>query len=191
MREITKVLNAMFLSFGLVSLAGCAQTVEWEEDVKLLDGQVVTVTQKKWCGGGDYNAKVMASCLARDAVVTMRFAEFSDEDIIWHERLNPMVINIYEGKLYIVGVPHTTVEFRYYGAVNPPYYGFVWGRGKWERIPFHSIPIAIYNRNMLIGSIPLTRTDHVSLEQKQLQSIGGGFIAPQFRIDPEYRRQPH
>ena len=190
MRKMTKIFNAMVLSLGLGSLAGCAQTVEWKEDVKLLDGRVVTVTQKKWCRGGDYNDKVKATCLARDAVVTMRFAEFSDKEITWHERLDPMIINVYEGKLYIVGVPPTTVEFRYYGAVNPPYYGFVWSGVKWELMPFQSIPVAIYNRNMLIGSIPETRTDHVSLEQKRIESIGG-YMAPQFRIDPLYERQAH
>lgn len=182
--ESLTVMRRATLACGLLlSVAGCAQTVEWREDVRFLDGQVVTVTQKRRCEGGDVNAKTDATCLARDAWVTMRLPELSGSEIVWHESLNPMVINVFEGALYIVGTPPTSVEFRKYGAVNPPYYGFVWKGGEWTRIPFSIIPTALYQGNMLIESIPKTRTDHVTLELKKSET-GCCYRSQQRRIDP-------
>lgn len=163
-------------------LTGCTQTVEWKEDVRLFDGRVITVTQKKRCGGGDYSARARANCLANDAWVTLTLAELSAHQIVWHESLDPMVINIFEGRLYIVGVPPTGVEFRKYGAMNPPYYGFEWSEEKWRRIAFNKIPVAIYDANMIIGSIPETRTPHGILERKNLE-MDGDYMRFQRRID--------
>jgi len=185
-------LIAVTLSCGtLFTMSGCAQTVQWKEDVQFLDGRVMAIVQKKWCRGGDYTANTGATCLAYDAMITMRLPEFFDGDIIWHEALNPMVINVHAGKLYIVGVPPTSVEFRKYGAVNPPYYAYMWNKNAWVRLSFDAIPIAIYDGNMLIESIPKTRMDHVSLMQKKMEVMGGNYIAPFRRIDPNFKRSPH
>ena len=174
----------------IFSLSGCAQTVEWKEDVRLLDGRVVTVVQKKLCKGGDYAATVEATCLARDAWVRIEIPEINDHEILWHENLNPMVINIFKGRLYIVGTPPTSVEFRKYGAVNPPYYGFTWEGGNWKHIPFAEIPNEIYEGNMLIESIPKTRATHVTLEQKKIET-GCCYRSPQRRIDPNRKSSAH
>jgi hypothetical protein len=149
----------------MASLSACARasTVKWKEDVRLLDGRVIVVTQEKRCEGGDYKAKTNATCLAREAWVTIRLPEFSSKEIVWHESLDPMVINVYEGRLYIVGSPPTGVEFRKYGATNPPYFGFVWDTQAWQRIPFSNIPQAVYDGNM----------------------------PPQLRIDPDFKIPAH
>jgi hypothetical protein len=167
-------------------LSACGSTVEWKEDVRLLDGRIITVTQKKRCEGGDYRAKTDATCLAREAWVTINFPEFSEKDIVWHESLDPMIINVYQGKLYIVGTPPTTLEFRKYGALNPPYYGFIWDGNIWRRIPFSSIPKAIYDGNMLIESIPKTRTSHVGLYQKASEN-DCCYRQVERQIDPQHR----
>lgn len=187
MKGCRQVFNAVLLGCCLLlSLSGCARTVEWKEDVRLLDGRVIVVTQIRRCEGGDYKAQTDATCLAREAWVTMNLPEFSSKEIVWHESLDPMVINVYQGKLYIVGDPPTSLEFRKYGAVNPPYFGFVWDGQAWQRIPFSSIPEAIYEGNMLIESIPKTRTDHVSLEQKKAET-SCCYLQEQHRIDPNYK----
>lgn len=93
------------------------------------------------------------------------------------------MINIFEGRLYIVGDPPTGVEFRKYGAINPPYYGFEWSGEKWNAIAFDKIPVAIYNANMILESVPKTRTSHMTLEQKQLE-MQGAYRGFQRRLDP-------
>ena len=194
MKVLTKFFSPIKIILAcstLFALSGCAQTVQWKEDVQFLDGRVVTILQKKWCRGGDYTAKTGATCLAYDALITMKMPEFFDGDIIWHEALNPMVINVYAGKLYIVGVAPTNVEFRKYGAVNPPYYAYMWDKNSWVRLSFDAIPVAIYDTNMLIESIPKTRTGHVTLLQKREEVMSGNYTAPYKRIDPNFKRTPH
>jgi hypothetical protein len=177
---------------SLLTTIACGQSsklVEWKEEVKLNDGRVIVVTQKKRCEGGDYKAKTGASCIAREAWLTLKLPEFSDKDIVWHESLNPMVLNIHQGKLYVVGLPPTSLEFRTYGAVNPPYFGFLWQAGAWKHISFAEIPEAIYDTNMLIASIPGIKTDLLTLEKKNSPEQNGTMTipAPLHRIDPKFK----
>ncbi len=169
-------------------LTGCSKTVQWEEEVKLNDGRVIIVIQKKRCEGGDYAARTVATCIAREAWLTINLPESPGKEIVWHERLDPMVVNVHEGRLYVVGRPPHTVEFRAYGATNPPYIGFVWASDTWKRISFPEIPEAIYDRNMLIESIPQTQTNYLTLEQKNSASENGNPVYPLSlrRIDPKH-----
>jgi hypothetical protein len=178
---------ALILSMAAV-LAGCSNTVSWKEEVKLKDGRVIVAAQKKRCEGGDYNAKTNATCVAREAWLTLNLPEFSNSEIVWHESLDPMVVNIHEGRLYVIGFPPHAVEFRAYGATNPPYIGFLWDKGTWKRIPFRDIPEAIYEGNMLIESIPKHKTDFLNLPQKISEAENGDPRYPSFlrRIDPKY-----
>lgn len=186
MSQLMRLQAWLILPFALL-LAACSNTVQWDEEVKLNDGRVIVVTQKKRCEGGDYNAKRNASCLAREAWLTIRLPEFSAKDIVWNESLIPMVVNVHQGQLYVVGQAQTTLEFRAYGATNPPYFGFIWRDGTWRRIPFVEIPEAIYDGNMLIEAIPKNRTKFLSIERKTSYEENGDARYPSFyrRIDPK------
>lgn len=184
--------NKFILAALAVGLMGCqaasAEFVTWKEEVKLNDGRVVVVTQKKRCQGA-YTGQNYAKCIAREAWLTIRLPEFSQEDIVWHEKLDPLVVNVHEGRLYIVGWPHTGAEFMIYGKPQPPYLGFVWMQGKWEKIPFSQIPDAIYSTNMLIESIPPEGTELLTLDKKDGPTVNGKQTYPNFlrRIVPEFR----
>jgi hypothetical protein len=187
MSLITWFSRGLFLAC-LCLLTACSNTVMWEEEVELSDGRIIVVTQKKRCEGGDYAAKTGASCVARESWLTIRLAEFSDKDILWHESLDPMVLNVHQGRLYVVGRPPHTLEFRAYGATNPPYFGFVWEQGVWRRLRFAEIPESIYERNMLTESIPQTRTNRLTLAVKNSEAENGNTTYPSYlrRIDPAH-----
>lgn len=174
--------------FAVLLLTGCSKTVQWEEEVKLNDARVIVVTQKRRCDGGDYKAKTGATCVARETWLTIKLPEFSAKEIIWHEGLKPMVLNVHQGRLYVVGRPPTTFEFRAYGASNPPYFGFRWDNGAWTRIPFSEIPEAIYDANMLIANIPSKRTNLLTLAGKNSPEENGALTKPPplHRIDPKH-----
>lgn len=189
MRAATETaMRLAFVALTSLVLTACSKTVEWKEEVKLNDGRIIVVTQKKRCEGGDYTAKTGATCIAREAWLTLNLPEFSDKEIVWHESLDPMVVNIHQGRLYVVGHPPHTLEFRAYGATNPPYFGFVWESGKWRRIPFTEIPEAIYDANMLMESIPNNQTDFLGLTQKNSPAENGNpvYQPDQRRIDPKH-----
>jgi hypothetical protein len=184
-RRLPQLSMALFVA---LQLAACSNTVQWDEEVKLNDGRVTVITQKRRCEGGDYNAKRNASCIARESWMTIKLPEFSHKEIVWHESLKPMVVNVHQGRLYVVGRAPTTLEFRAYGASNPPYFGFVWSDGKWKRIPFIEIPESIYDGNMLIESIPKNTTGFLSLERKGSEAENGDprYPIPLRRVDPNH-----
>jgi hypothetical protein len=188
MKFFKNALRMMLIMIAVTQITACSKTVEWKEEVKLNDGRVIVVTQKKRCEGGDYSAKTGATCIARESWLTINLPEFSNKEILWHESLDPMVVNVHQGRLYVVGFPPHTLEFRAYGATNPPYFGFVWESGKWKRIAFSEIPEAIYDTNMLIESIPGAKTDFLTLGKKNSLDENGAPTkpAPLHRIDPKF-----
>ncbi len=92
--NIEKSIKQMILGFMLVSLpfvGGCGDnTITWEEEVKLLDGRVITVTQKR---------RIDRENVEREAWLMFRLPEFGDKEIVWHENLEPQILNIFGGKL--------------------------------------------------------------------------------------------
>ena len=169
-------------------MTACASSyVTWQEEVKLSDGRIIMVTQKKLCEGA-YTGGNYADCVAREAWLTINLPEFSAQPIVWHEHLFAIVVNIHEGRLYVVGCPPTAREEQYYGNPKPNYVGFVWEGGQWKRIPFKEIPEAIYDTNMFLGHIPPSGATHLTVMRKESNERGmrGSPTTVPFmkRIDP-------
>lgn len=166
--------------------AACSDTVEWREEVRLMDGRVVEVHQKKRCDPVGETTDSRMSCVVREAWMTMHLPEISDAPIEWHENLNPLVVNVYDGKLYVIGFPPTAREFRAYGAKNPPYIGYLWQGGRWQSIEFTEIPKALYRTNMLIEGVPGKKVSLLSLAQKEGPEENGAMTKPAYfrQIDP-------
>lgn len=180
MINITELFKRMTLGFmlaGLPMLNGCSNTLTWQEEVKLLDGRVITVTQKNR----------VEEDMPREFWLTIKLPEFSSQEIVWHENLSPVVLNIYQNKLYIIGIPGTIVEYNQYGRQEPKYIGYRYDNSQWVRIPFNEIPVEIYDVNMYPENMALERLKHVSLEDKIQIFKDNRWGSHQRRIDPNYR----
>src|ERR1039457_4229705 len=132
---LKRFVQFVLIAGGLMNLTACSNNLTWQEEVKLLDGRVIQVTQKRRYEGA-YNGQNVGN-IPRESWVTRKLPEFGDQEIVWHENLDTQVLNIYEGKLYIVGFPHTEREFRQYGSPTPSYVGHRYDNGRWVRIPFN------------------------------------------------------
>lgn len=168
MMSLAKVLKRMTVWLVLASLpmlGGCGGNVgSWQEEVKLSDGRVITVTQKRRYEGV-YTGQNFGD-LPREFWLTFKLPEFGDQEITWHENLDPHVLNVYRGKLYLVGIPFTEREFRQYGSPRPSYLGYRYEAGQWQRIPFNEIPVAIYDTNLLINNGPPNGAKFVTFTMK-------------------------
>ena len=175
-----KQLNRWLLILGgLTVLPACSNNeVTWQEEVKLNDGRMIVVTQKKFMDRG----------IDRDAWLTFSLPEFSKTEILWHESQQPIVLNVHAGKLYVVGLPPTQREFYKYGKPRPPYVPYRWENGAWERIPFAEVPEAIYDVNMLIEGIPPKGTKLLTWITKMGPNLNGKgtYDEDQKRLDPQY-----
>lgn len=151
------------MTLGLVlaavpMLGGCGDnTITWTEEVKLLDGRVITVTQKRRYDEGK---------MPREFWLTFSLPEFGDQEITWHSDILAQVLNVHQGKIYVVGTTDTEQSIRQYGNPNPPYLGYHYETGQWKRIPFTEIPVVIYDTNLLIANAPPNDAKFVSFEIK-------------------------
>lgn len=183
--SILKRLGAGALLASIPLLGSCGNnTLTWQEEVKLLDGRVITVTQKRRYEGvytgQDFGAVV------REAWLTLKLPEFGNQDIIWHESLHPQILNFHNGRLYIVGVPPTGQEFYQYGKPKPTYVGFRYEGGKWLRIPFAEIPEAIYVTNLWIENVPPNKSGNISFADKAKEMQDRELGKHYKRIDSTY-----
>ncbi len=166
------------ISGGLAMLTGCSNTFSWEEEVKLLDGRVIKVQQKR---------RFDEWRMPREAWLRFKLSEFGNQEIVWHENLHTMVLNVHQGKLYVVGKPVTEIEYKQYGRPEPFYIGFRYEGDRWVRIPFEEIPEAIYDANMWFENMIIYKLKYVSLDQKDTLLLRDkGYLPDQQRIDPKY-----
>ena len=82
-----------------VSLTSCTDNRDsWQEEVKLLDGRVITVHQEYQFEGKSYNGSTFGS-VPREFRITLNLPEISKQEITWHEKLRPTNLNIFKGGL--------------------------------------------------------------------------------------------
>lgn len=165
--NITELFKRLTLALMLASVpfvGGCGNTGSWQEEVKLTDGRVIIVTQKRRYENV-YTGQNFGD-LPREFWLTFKLPEFGDQEITWHENLKPQVLNIHQGKLYVVGIPFTEREFREYGRPFPEYVPYLYDAGQWNRIPFNEIPVAIYETNLLIANGPPNGATFVTFAMK-------------------------
>lgn len=179
--SITELFKRMTLGFVLASVplvGGCGDnTLTWQEEVKLLDGRVITVTQRR---------RIDVDNMPREAWLIFKLTEFGDKEIMWHENLGTLVLNVHQGKLYIVGRITSTLEFQQYGKPMPSYIGFRYDNWQWTRLPFNEIPEAIYDTNMFFDNMALYRLKRVSLIDKAKMINEDTYMAHDKRIDPKF-----
>jgi hypothetical protein len=186
--KFTQVLRRMTLGLMLASvpmLGGCgSNTNSWQEEVRLLDGRVITITQKRRYENV-YDGQSLGN-LPREFWVSFKLPELGAQEVIWHENLMPRILNVYQEKVYLVGVPWSALEFHQYGSPNPSYLGYFYEMGNWVRIPFNEIPEQIYNTNLLIAAELPKEVRKVSLARKAEEIANDRLRDMQKRIDPKH-----
>lgn len=136
---------------------------EWKEEVKLADGRTIVVDQKRRFDGR----------AVREAWVSFQIPGISDKPLEWHESLNPLVVNVNEGKLYVVAYPSTKAGLARYGNPSRGYVCFQWVNGAWKQIRFEDVPPAIYQSNMLIWPVPNNESRLLTVAEKNGPDYNG------------------
>ncbi len=185
------VMCLIYLLGMVLFLSGCASAgtsrthfVSWQEEVKLNDGRVIVATQKRLCERA-YTGQEVVNCIERESWITVSLPEFSKQPIVWNQRLMPHILNIHNGKLYVVGWPPTQFEFKFYGSPRPPYVGYRFDGESWVRIPFKEIPLPIYDTNLVVD-IGSFKSKLLTLTLKATTGFNGdpNISREQIKIDP-------
>ncbi len=168
----------------VLSLYGCSGMKSWKEEVKLLDGRVINITQLRRYDNASIGSN--SGAVPREFWLTFKLPELGDREVTWHENLFAQVLNVYQGKLYVVGIPFTEREFWQYGSPKPSYVGYRFDMGKWQRIPFNEIPNEIYDTNLLISNEPPNGAKFVSFTMKDEKIRDKSLPSMLKRIDPKF-----
>lgn len=145
----------------------------WKEKVRLADGRVIVVDQKRRFDGR----------VARESWLDFTLPETGNKSATWHESLLPLVLNVAGGKLYVVARAPSSVEQAKYGNPRLGYVPFEWADGKWKIIPFESVPSAIYQSNLLIWPVPANESRLLTLKEKDGADYNGNA-----KVQPELKR---
>lgn len=186
--SINRPIRATALALSLATLAACGDAkVQWLEDVQLLDGRLIQVKQSRRCQGDPDSIPRGGVCITRDVKLTFRLSDFSAEEIIWHERLMPLVLNVFKSRLYLISRPRTQLEFNDYGNPNPIYVAYEYLAGTWRRIPFTEVPVELYDTNMIIQDVPKIKAKIITVAYKLSQTENGnGLLSNDFRrLNPQ------
>jgi len=102
----------------------------WTEEVLLPDGRSITVQQRRDFVDGYGTRKTW---------LTFGLPELGGEQT-WAESLYPSMIAASEGRVFVVGRPRGSRQFSAYSHPKYVYVAFEWREGRFQRIPFLSVP---------------------------------------------------
>ncbi len=156
-----------------------ARYPSWQEEVRLSDGRVIAIKQKR-----DY----IESYGTQQSWITFSLPEMGGERT-WHSYLMPMVVDVSAGSVYLIGRPRGPRQYDMYQA--PKYFivAFQWNGKDFKRVPVMSVPEQVRQRENVYPCLPPNNLRRVSIQDKITSQCGyttNERIAIGERIDLEY-----
>ena len=169
-RSSSKPFPWLLVAIGLLVLGAAAAVgwnwyqkryPSWYEEVRLSDGRVITIHQKR---------EYFENYGTAQSWVTIDLPELGGKQV-WHSYLMPQRVDVVDGKVYVFGIPRGDRQLTYYRY--PKYFlvGFVWQGSLFERIPFLSLPAAIRETENVFPCLPKDiniNSNKVLLSQKDM-----------------------
>lgn len=191
-----QVLTRLIALPSVGTAAGCATSSDaryptkfWDEEVQLADGRIIWVEQ----GRGFSNLSSLATGIERELSVTLASLKFflpgiSSTVIEWSDRFKPLILNVFNGELFVGGHPFLG---RHFTAFKRPRSGWVVQRyltqsKAWERIPASKTPPPVRESNLLMADLLPAQGAVISLSKKASKDFNGSLgWSPYFRrLDP-------
>ena len=118
----------------------------WYEEVRLLDGRIITVHQKR---------EVYENYGTNQSWVEIDLPELGGKQV-WHSYLMPQRVDVFGGNVYVFGASRGIRQNQFYSYPKNFLVGFKWNGSIFERIPFLSIPEVIRREENIYPCIPDT-----------------------------------
>lgn len=137
----------------------------WDEEVLLSDGRMLLVHRAQ---------KFNTEGALIETVLTFDLPEMGGKQT-WREHLSPSIVDIYEGRAYVVG--HVTHKFAYvYKAPKYGYVAYTYGGSGWQRIPFISLPIQVRQKENMASCATESRLHSWQSKQSGWCNQVGEFV---------------
>lgn len=175
---------SMNASAGLFGLGGTS----WKEEVLLHNGQKIIVKRSVERGGRHETGQqppIKEQSLAFALPVT-------NEDVTWKTMFSedigladfkPILLDIVQGKAYIVTTPMGCLSYNKWGRPNPPYVLFKHEGKEWKRIPLQELPAEIKTPNLIISD-PDNEAEKIGknlIPAETIKRLNGELTQPEYK----------
>lgn len=117
---------------------------KWEDEVSLPDGRKIIVKQRRDFIEGHGTRKTW---------LTFSLPEMGGEQT-WEQWLYPAMIGVIDGKVYVIGRPRGSKQFRMYSHPRYVYVAYEWRNERFERVPFLAVPEPIRQKENIRWCLP-------------------------------------
>jgi hypothetical protein len=128
----------------------------WYEEVRLSDGRVITIHQKR---------EYFDNYGTAQSWVTIDLPELGGKQV-WHSYLMPQRVDVVDGKVYVFGAPRGIKENQVYNYPKQYMVAFKWSKDGFERVAFLSLPALIRSSENVYSCIPQPLEERLRLETK-------------------------
>ncbi len=140
------------------SMSACATGgASWKEEVLLNDGQKIIVERSVERGG---RHEIGQQPPVKEESLTY-ILPTTNERITWKSEFSadigfadfqPLLLDIFQGTVYVVTSPVGCLSYNKWGRPNPPYVVFKYQNKAWQRITVQELPAAFKTPNLIISS---------------------------------------
>jgi hypothetical protein len=169
------------------SLFGFGGT-SWKAEVLLHDGNKIIVDRAVDYGGRHelgqsppFKEQTLTFTLPHTSQRITWKDEYSDD--VGSSSFNPMLVEVFGDKAYVLGSPVNSQSYSKWGCPNPPYVIFKYRNKEWKRIPLSELPAEVRLPNLVISSPDdvAKKAKHGFLSVEMIKQENEGFSQPEFR----------
>lgn len=143
----------------------------WYEEVRLSDGRVITIHQKR-----EYHENYGTA----QSWVTIDLPELGGKRV-WHSYLMPMRIDVKDSVVYAFGRPRGPAQLSRYMYPKNHMVGFKWSKGEFVRIPFLDIPEDLRREENIYSCLPKKGEIMLAIEKKDQEWCAPSGKSGQFK----------
>lgn len=151
------LLTISILMWGATMNACAADTMTWKEEVLLHDGSKIIV-EREVKRGGRHEIGQQPPIKEQSLAFTL---PTTNERLVWKSEYSkdvrladfqPLLLDIFQGTVYVVTLPVGCLSYNKWGRPNPPYVVFKYQGTEWQRITLQELPAQFKTPNLIISS---------------------------------------
>lgn len=148
-------LRMLCVSVSLISLSACGQTGEWDEEVRLANGEILRVHRtQRWTT--TQPAGEGKSYISKQGILEIEPSTKGSPDKPWKgdgELLMVVDIDSSNGEYFIISVPKQCWRWDELGRPNPPYVEYRFRDRLWQRVSWTGMAVG-RKPNLWVMPIP-------------------------------------